>query len=228
MRRRRRQGGAEDTPQRILSVAERLFAEKGYEGASVREITSKSKVHLSAINYHFRSKKNLYLSVFEERFIPRAKKVQAYFKERLKVYGGSKEGVIRALAESLLAGPLSYEEKVLHYQILVRELTSPSEAFELIMEEGLKPLLETFEKALSPFLPNIHQNFKKLLVLSIFFQILQFNFARNIVKALVGRDYDEEFLETLTSHIVAFSLKGLEGYETKRGGSGDGRKGSDL
>jgi len=42
--------------EKLLQGAEILFAQKGLQGASVREITTKAGVHLSAVNYHFGSK----------------------------------------------------------------------------------------------------------------------------------------------------------------------------
>lgn len=48
-----------DTCQRIKETAMNLFALKGFDGASVREIAKIACVNVSAINYHFRSKENL-------------------------------------------------------------------------------------------------------------------------------------------------------------------------
>ena len=50
---------AKDTRERILETAERLFAESGFEGASVRAITSEAQVNLAALHYHFGSKDQL-------------------------------------------------------------------------------------------------------------------------------------------------------------------------
>ena len=52
------------TMERILDAAELLFAEKGFEETSLRTITSKAKVNLAAVNYHFGSKKTLIQAVF--------------------------------------------------------------------------------------------------------------------------------------------------------------------
>ena len=64
-----------DTVTRILDTAEVLFAERGFAETSLRNITSKAKVNLAAVNYHFGSKKSLiqavfarYLDPFSERF----------------------------------------------------------------------------------------------------------------------------------------------------------------
>ena len=56
-----------DTRERILDAAERLFAERGFAGTSVREITDAAAVNLGAVNYHFQSKENLYAEVFARR-----------------------------------------------------------------------------------------------------------------------------------------------------------------
>jgi AcrR family transcriptional regulator len=52
------------TRDRLLDVAERVFSERGFAGASVREITDGAGANLGAINYYFRSKENLYAEVF--------------------------------------------------------------------------------------------------------------------------------------------------------------------
>lgn len=58
------------TKERILLVAERLFAEKGVEGASLRDITEKAGVNLASVNYHFGSKDSLISAVFARYFTP--------------------------------------------------------------------------------------------------------------------------------------------------------------
>ena len=42
-----------DTRERILDTAEHLFMTHGYEGTSMRQITSEASVNLAAVNYHF-------------------------------------------------------------------------------------------------------------------------------------------------------------------------------
>ncbi len=51
------------TKNRILDAAEKLFADKGFNGTSLREITSQAEVNLAAVNYHFGSKKELIKAV---------------------------------------------------------------------------------------------------------------------------------------------------------------------
>lgn len=51
------------TKNKILDAAEHLFAIRGFNGTSLREITSQAEVNLAAVNYHFGSKKELIKSV---------------------------------------------------------------------------------------------------------------------------------------------------------------------
>src|SRR6185503_18847133 len=55
------------TRERLLDASERLFAEKGFRSASVRDITRESSCNIAAVNYHFGGKANLYREVFLRR-----------------------------------------------------------------------------------------------------------------------------------------------------------------
>src|SRR6266436_9898623 len=59
-----------DTKQRILDSAERLFAEYGFAGVSLRAIIADAKVNLAAIHYHYRSKEALFDAVILRRLEP--------------------------------------------------------------------------------------------------------------------------------------------------------------
>ncbi|WP_426663977.1 TetR/AcrR family transcriptional regulator [Rhodanobacter aciditrophus] len=55
------------TKERILAAAEALFAQRGFDGASLRQLTSSAGVNLAAVNYHFGSKEKLVEQVFRRR-----------------------------------------------------------------------------------------------------------------------------------------------------------------
>src|SRR5260370_10432201 len=59
-----------ETKQRILDSAERLFAEHGSEGTSLRTIIADAQVNLAAIHYHFHSKEALWEAVIIRRLGP--------------------------------------------------------------------------------------------------------------------------------------------------------------
>ena len=54
------------TRDRILAVSRLLFAEIGFNGTSIREIAKQADVNVSAVNYYFSSKENLYEEVLKK------------------------------------------------------------------------------------------------------------------------------------------------------------------
>jgi AcrR family transcriptional regulator len=51
----------------VIDIAEKLFADKGFEGTSVRDIAKEACGNVSMVSYYFGSKENLLLAVFERR-----------------------------------------------------------------------------------------------------------------------------------------------------------------
>ena len=66
--RRRRDG--EVTRAHIMEVAERLFAENGVDGTSLRHIMTTAGVSISLINYHFGTKEGLLRAIYAHRVRP--------------------------------------------------------------------------------------------------------------------------------------------------------------
>src|SRR6266566_6236015 len=64
-------GAEEDgTRERILRTAERLFAERGFNGVSVRELAAAAQVNIASIGYHFDSKEGLLSEVYRRHCEP--------------------------------------------------------------------------------------------------------------------------------------------------------------
>ena len=60
----------ERTAQRILDVAETLFARKGYEAASLRDIAALAEIRQPGLYNHFASKEDLYRAVLDRGLQP--------------------------------------------------------------------------------------------------------------------------------------------------------------
>ncbi|MDI6796221.1 MAG: CerR family C-terminal domain-containing protein [Desulfatibacillaceae bacterium] len=205
----------EDAQDRILDAAEILFAQKGFAGVAVREITSAARVNVAAVNYHFGSKKALYLEVFRQRWVARVKRVQQFFLARLEAAEKDdhpEKVFARALAEAILAGPLKEEERLRHAQLIGREMIQPTEAFALVMEHAFKPMIDL---CVDYFAKTRPQDSGKLTLtldsFSLFGMIIYFNLARPVISHVTGRAYDKEFTEQIVEHIATFAANGLAG-----------------
>ena len=62
-----------ETRDKILAVAETLFAERGFDGVSVRDITGEAGVNLSSLTYHFGTKERLFAEMITVKSEPLVK-----------------------------------------------------------------------------------------------------------------------------------------------------------
>lgn len=63
-------GRGEDTRAALLDAAKSVFARNGFDGASIRAITSEAGANLGAVTYHFGSKRELYAEVLRHGLTP--------------------------------------------------------------------------------------------------------------------------------------------------------------
>ena len=57
-----------DTRDRVLQVAQALFAERGYRGTSLRDIAKRIGIKAPSLLHHFPSKQQLYIAVLDRMF----------------------------------------------------------------------------------------------------------------------------------------------------------------
>jgi AcrR family transcriptional regulator len=199
------------TKERILNEAEALFAMKGFHAVSVREITTAASCNLAAVNYHFGNKDSLYLEVFRCRWLPRAKLLQKAFKDNLAGNDSPTPAqVVEALAQAFLNGPMSDEERQRHHMLITKELSQPTPALKLVVQEAMAPLISCLMEKLRAGMPEDCDDQSICLnILSIFAQVLYFNFARDAVTRITGHTYDDAFKTRLVNHITQFSQSAL-------------------
>lgn len=67
----------------ILNIAEKLIAQKGFEGTSVRDISSKAEINVAMISYYFGSKEKMMSYLYQYR-VQLTKKMFSEFCETIK------------------------------------------------------------------------------------------------------------------------------------------------
>lgn len=73
------------TAQKIKQVALHLFAEKGYEGTALSEIARNAGIKTPSIYAHFKSKEDLFLTVYHDVISVEKTKIDSVFKQRQAV-----------------------------------------------------------------------------------------------------------------------------------------------
>jgi len=90
------------TKERIMDVAEGLFAEKGYAATSLRDITGEAGTNLASVNYHFQSKEGL-LSAIIDRFVGPVNQARLEALEALEAEADGASPSIERLLRAFLA-----------------------------------------------------------------------------------------------------------------------------
>lgn len=208
----------DNTPERLLDCAERLFARKGFDAVSIREITTCAKSNLAAVNYHFGNKTNLYMEVFRQRWVPRTRKIRKRFNEMLESDTPELKNIVNAVATAFLDGPLSDNDRMNHVQLMQRELANPTQALDMVVAEVMEPYQQELSLLIRPHLPAaVDEQRLRLSLLSIIAMTLYFTFTRPAVTRLTGQEYDETFKSVLIDHITAFALNGINGLKEEYG-----------
>lgn len=149
----------EATLDRIVIAAEQLFAEHGYYGTTLREITRKAKVNLAAVNYHHGDKESLYLEVLRRRIQPINQARLTGLAAAESKAGG--QPVPLAVIFFLLAEPLfglfaETEGQGPHAARLIgRSLIEPLPFLEKFLADEFQPVLARFGQALRRHAPTL-------------------------------------------------------------------------
>src|SRR5262247_3045789 len=117
---------AENTRHLIIRAAIDLFADQGFERASVRDIVAKARVNQAAIHYHFKGKDGLYLEVLKTAF-ERLTTDAGFDPEKLKSL--PREDALRNFVDQQLR-PLLFRDELSRYiRMFSWESAHPSKVF---------------------------------------------------------------------------------------------------
>lgn len=148
-----------ETLYRILMAAESLFAEYGYDGTTLRQITQRAEVNLAAVNYHHGDKESLYLEILRRRIRPINLARLARLNEAEQQAG--EQPVPLATLMEILAGPLfalyaEPDDNGRHGARLIgRALVEPLPFTESFLTGEFQPWLARFGQALRRHAPTL-------------------------------------------------------------------------
>lgn len=130
---------------RIIEAAGGVFAEHGYEGATVRMITERAGVNVAAINYYFGDKASLYEQVVSACRCSSQEAAEACpwpreapAEERLKFF-----------IERMVRRALNSERPLWHRLVMAREMMAPTAALDRMVREQIGPERDQLLEALN-------------------------------------------------------------------------------
>ena len=151
-----------DTKTRILDIAEQLFADRGLDGASVRDITEAAEVNIAAVNYHFGGKEELISAVFERRIGPvNAARMEALDKlERTSTQTAPRlEDILEAFIRPTLTCCAERPQQGGAFgKLFGRCLAEPHPGVEALLRRQFDPLVEKLDSLLLKALPHLSRS----------------------------------------------------------------------
>ncbi len=154
------------TKNKILDAAERLFADKGFNGTSLREITSQAEVNLAAVNYHFGSKKELIKAVMSRYMNELSPRLETALSDLCQVEKQpSLTDVFSAFVEPLLALNEFQENGTSNFLQLLGRGYTDSQGF-------LRWFLTTsYPKVIDNFVAAVHKAYPELSAEDMFWRL---------------------------------------------------------
>jgi AcrR family transcriptional regulator len=129
----------ENTREKILGAAGEVFAEQGFEGATIRAITERAGVNIAAVNYHFRDKAELYTRVVVD-----ACSARAAWHDVIAEAPASPEERLRSLIYHFLEYLLDPDRAAWKRRLMAREMANPTSALDELVERNIRPLRNEF------------------------------------------------------------------------------------
>jgi AcrR family transcriptional regulator len=196
-----------DDPQiRLLEAAGRTFAEKGFEGATVREICKAAGANIAAVNYYFRDKERLYIEAVKHATCG------AVGRPHLPAWGADTPPAIklRDFIRMVVARMMTKDRPAWNMQLIMREMAQPTSACAEVVREFVQPLSEILHGILMEILPARTPPWKRYLTaFSIVGQCLYHVQNKPIAALLAGEHYRHFTPDVVAEHVTHFTLAAL-------------------
>lgn len=195
------------TRERIMKAAERLFAERGYDGTSIRAIVAKARVNQAAINYHFEGKDGLYREVLRAAFRAMTEDQLAHAAETKAM---SREQALHAFVRRQLHPLMGRDEYSRHMRIFNWETVRPTPVFRSLLSEEATPFMGLAADLVARFMPDADR--RTITVASIWLMGQCSVFLRNretLAQPPVGLVLDDAMVDWLSQQIGDWVVAGL-------------------
>ncbi|MFZ0938574.1 MAG: CerR family C-terminal domain-containing protein [Candidatus Sulfotelmatobacter sp.] len=187
-----------------MEAAGEVFAEHGYQAATVREIVKRSGANIAAVNYYFGGKLGLYTEVLQQ--LVQAARVNAI--NSALDQNAPLEEILRAVIGARLQSVTRPDLQDLHFRIVIHELVQPTPALSRIVNEATRPIYERLLELVGRIIDLPPKNEKtRLCVNSIMGQILVYILAGPLLMRLWPElEMSQEQVDRIAKHIGDFSL----------------------
>jgi AcrR family transcriptional regulator len=192
---------------RIVDAAGELFAQRGFEATTVRDICQAADANVAAVNYYFGDKQRLYVEA-----VVRAHRWRM---ERVKLpewtADTSPECKLADFILTFIRRVRSGPGDTWHTRLIMREIGNPSAACAELVQSSIRPQFEILISVLRELLPQETDDATlRLTAFSIVGQCLFYHFADPVIRNLLSsEEYAALESDMLAEHITQFSFQAI-------------------
>lgn len=184
-----------------LQSAEKIFAEYGYDGATMRMIADDAGLKVALLTYHFKTKVNLYRSVFEKhQHLNELRLVE------LRKIDLSAQNALEEIVDAFLI--IAYTDnddirKARYQRMVLREASDPRAYERGVLGDLFDPMAREFVEALTVVLPDSSEGFALWAYLFSVGAMITSNFDDRAKKLSDGDSATEMRAQYLRAFVVA-------------------------
>ncbi len=195
-----------ETRGRLLEAAGQVFADKGFQSGTVKEICDQAEANIAAVNYYFGGKERLYIEAVKHAHRCKASEIPLPDWPA----GTPPARKLRDFIRVVLGRMIADDSPAWHAKLIMRELVEPTTACAEMARHNIKPMCDRLMAILEELLPATPTRQRFLIGFSIVGQCFHYRVNKPVIAVLVG---EEEFrnytVDLLAQHIADFTLAAL-------------------
>jgi len=201
------------TRKRLLEGAEEMFAQKGFDGTTIRDITTKARRGPASVNYFFGDKRELYEELFRLRLREMCESRLNAIKTVMSDKGKpTLEKLLHVYCVDFLKPFADPQQSQRFMQLFFREMAEQRLPRNMFLDELAAPTLTAMEEAVSVICPNLNKNDIIMSVLSLTGQLVHIMQVKVLFEGAQGHSITSISIDESIDHIVKFSAAGIRAY----------------
>lgn len=200
----------EDTRSRLLLAAGELFAERGFDGASARDICDRAGVNVAAINYYFKGKEALYVEAVKAA-APLFRAETVFDRYSSQSDQADPRQLLADYIRLMLEHMIGQDTPSWKIKLIMREMLDPTPACDAFFRQHVLNNFRTLLGILERLLPeDVPEHRKYQIALSIVGQCTHYRAAGRLLEKIIPETLRPQFtVEHLVRHITEFVFSAL-------------------
>lgn len=198
---------------KLLDAAEQLFAEKGFEAVSVRDITQLAKTNVASVNYHFGSRDGLLALVMTRYMNPVTEERLVRLETLEKKWSGKSvplEEIIDALVRPLVGQVRKSDlTERLFYKLTGRIFAEQGTGLPPQIEDHFRQVAERFTRAFGKALPTVPAEELAWRIHFVVGGMIHMLTHQDLLHRLSGGASGAPTMESTLSRFIRFAAAGL-------------------